>query len=155
MRRLAPLSSDLCATFFHFLYLLSPYTLDIGISTLGLFGSGNLLPSRIPVGLGPRFCPGPGSPRLQKRLIWMEGDRESPVELDFDGALRESCLPHCLPSYPSPEQSYSIPNISTLKSASCSAMDLRQEATLSSRALDLNSISSSTPLNQRSIWRSF
>ena len=25
MRRLAPLSSDLCATFFHLLYLLSPY----------------------------------------------------------------------------------------------------------------------------------
>ena len=29
MRRLAPLSSDLCATFFHLLYLLSPYTFTI------------------------------------------------------------------------------------------------------------------------------
>ena len=28
MRRLASLSSDLCATFFHLLYLLSPYTLQ-------------------------------------------------------------------------------------------------------------------------------
>ena len=32
MRRLAPLSSDLCATFFHLLYLLSPYISERSIS---------------------------------------------------------------------------------------------------------------------------
>ena len=36
MRRLAPLSSDLCATFFHLLYLLSPYRVGIFTTQISL-----------------------------------------------------------------------------------------------------------------------